>query len=170
MGFNMVSKEKKEKLKKDAIKHFGLTDNCRKAGFILDDGKMLDFTDLYDPNGERMDHTMIGQIQDKEISKPDDFIEKTDSIRFYQTKKSMAIDIPDKVTKAQLDKVEDCICQNKGKYLIVSRYEQKEYGYPMFKRITEDFDSSGDCMQDSKELKKRVAKIDRRKKEIKGND
>lgn len=157
--------EEKEKLKKKAIERYGLTDNCRRAGFILDDGKMLDFG-KGDEKYRVTEHETIGTIDPSNMASGltgiNRFIDKTESIRISTLGKSNIYGIPKQLTKKQEDKIEDCICQTKPNYLGAEKYDNISSG--VWKSIYEDFDTSGDCIEDSKELKKKIAKIQRESK------
>ena len=77
-------------LTEKAIKRFGTTTDASKAGFIMPDGRMLDFTSK---QGGRSEHKMIGQIfrkgQTGSTNIPDDpikaFQKETGAVRFGDT-------------------------------------------------------------------------------------
>lgn len=171
---NGEEKEKlKERLKKKSIDYFGLTEDCSKGGFILEDGKMLDFSNRF-YTGEkgsfkRLEHDTIGFVDPPNtktgITGIAKYIEDTGSIRFINNRHLNYIEIPEGITKKQYDKMEDCICMNKPKHFAVDKTEEVQPS--VMQTHGEDFDSSGDCVEDFKELKKQIAKIERRKKDPK---
>lgn len=68
-----------------AIEHFGLTTNAKEAGYILPNGKMLDFSGKNEggTEGERArDHREISFIFDGPVDAMDEFMRQTGAVRF----------------------------------------------------------------------------------------
>jgi len=101
-----------------AVKQFGITENPSTAGFILSDGRMLDFGGR---SGQRdRDHREIGSILPKgERSGHEAIVEfgKLGNIRMH-IGSVVSFDVYVRPTREQLDKIEDILFQYK-KYAVV---------------------------------------------------
>lgn len=110
----------REELLERAVELFGTTQDCRRGGFILPDGSLLDFGNPDRPNhsGQHRDHSDIGQIYtDEEVDQTDDaltsdFIKQTGSMRYssgFNTHYAQ-FNKNKKLTKDQIEALEYCMC------------------------------------------------------------
>ena len=104
--------EYNRELETAAIEEFGTTDDPREAGYILQDGTMLDFSGKVEggsPGTRSYDHRQIGSIMD-DLSGYDSLVEfasKTGSIRASISGNSMIIDIYGPITRSQFEQLQD---------------------------------------------------------------
>ena len=132
----------KDELIKRAIDHFGLTDYCQEAGFILDDGSMLDFSGKSEgaPAGTRWrDHREITFIFDIEVEQQLEtldrtdlmtlFMERTNAIRYSMNKTKrgtydLIIDLETfhSPTRQQQRRLEQCCLDNPDRNIIYDIY------------------------------------------------
>jgi len=165
----------KEDLIQRAVKYFGTTHNPYWAGFILSDGRMLDFSGKKlgnvrpDPKTRYLDHTDIGDIfTGKEIDKffkkyPDAsksnvylihyFLDQTGSIRMGLTRDDLSLQIFKYPTPQQFKTIKEII----ENYLPASGYAVIDFkdGYeeidlPLFKDFKKAVDKYFGKMRESK--------------------
>jgi hypothetical protein len=157
----MINEEKQKKLIDKAKEIFGITDSCKRAGYILPDGEMLDFGTNDRPHESRYyDHSEVLQVYSHfpeiETIKPngqcfvynynDQWQKETGAIRFsapshYQMTGEMFQ--PHTPTKKQFETLEYCNCILKpseqvilefGKCSEKGKYIPKNFSAPTFQR------------------------------------
>ena len=110
-----------------AVKMFGITESPDLAGYILDDGRMLNFGDKYGL-GRAKDHREIGALFDEDL-KGHDAIKRfceLGNIRLHVGGSAISFDIHVRPTSDQMDKMEDLMEQHKKLTVIVSVPGSKE--------------------------------------------
>lgn len=121
--------EKQTNLGKKAAEEFGLTDSIEEAGYILDDGKMLDFSGKAEggPAGVRyMDHRQIERIHDAGYDQGEvmgtrslnmyDYMNKTGALRVSDNGNSISINFTKPLTRKQMQMLK---IHGKGKEIVV---------------------------------------------------
>lgn len=113
----------KENVKEAAIKYFGLTNNIYEAGYILDDGRMLDLSGRHYASGYKdgkpvkgqpdylkgsraVDHRELGEdipLEKSGTDKMTEFMHKTNSMRFHNLGDQIAANTVGMPTAAQLN-------------------------------------------------------------------
>jgi len=99
MGFKAA-----DDLTTKAIAHFGLTDNLKEAGYVLADGRLLDFSGKNQGGSaglRALDHREISHVFDGPVDAMDEFMRQTKAIRF-DLQDSMLLDFRAKPTRQQL--------------------------------------------------------------------
>ena len=164
----------KEKLIAEAIKEFGFTDSCTRAGYILPNGEMLDFGDKEHPEKDRRNklHEEIRKVYKTLKIEPkkegfdsdypeglqylDDFVKETDSVRLsYTFSTGVETRVENKITKNQWDTIEYCTCtkpeSDRDKYgSFVDLYRYTEDGWDRVSISAKETD----CVEETKTLKK----------------
>lgn len=130
-----------EKLIEKAVKEFGITDNPSLAGFIIPDGRMLDFSSKGHGGGRTRDHSEIGTIFSTKIKSISGHqaIEKfgaLGNIRLIYSTNSIAFDIYKRPTRDQYDTIDDILHNADTVTIIV--------GFPGGKSKDFDFNEPGD--------------------------
>lgn len=100
-------KPKAEDIIARAVEHYGVTDNINKAGFILPDGLMLDFSD--GQGARTIDHGDISAVHDGENPR-EHFVADTGAVRIIHSPRQNYVgvdfDLEHPPTDAQLEQVE----------------------------------------------------------------
>ena len=132
-----------------AVKHFGLTVDFREAGFILPDGKMLDFSgrhwDRHVPGGWRtVSHDDLLEADEDEPSSMEEIAGKYGMIRIYQCYGAEILSAP---TGAQWKKLKELF-----EYCLFEKQSKAAYrldlvdGYNQYDTVTiDDYESFGDA-------------------------
>ena len=111
---NIIDAELTEK----AIKSYGLTDEINKAGFIMPDGKMLNFSrngKVRDTEHRRVNLTMGGSDVN-DFAPMYDFMNKTGAIRLTGNANRLYAELSAKPSNTQLKKIVDEYNNNREKY------------------------------------------------------
>ena len=103
-----------------AVKMFGLTENPGLAGYILADGRMLNFSDKYG-FGRSKDHREIGALFDDDVSGHDAIVKfcELGNIRLHIGSSAVSFDIHVRPSGDQMDKMEDIMHQHSKLTVIV---------------------------------------------------
>lgn len=141
----------------ELIKYFPYTNNESEAGYLMKDGKMLDFSGKTQGGtaGQRIqDHREISQFlnQEKLNEEEKDFLKKTDynyikyfglsegaiRVDFSNNSQDIQIDIFQKPTEKQLDKIRE-VYKNKLGYIFADiNYKNKGGDYDNFNSFRRD--------------------------------
>ena len=111
---NIIDAELTEK----AIKRYGVTDEINKAGFIMPDGKMLNFSrngNVRDTEHRRINLTMGGSDVN-DFGPMYDFMNKTGAIRLTGNANRLYAELSSKPSNTQLRKIVDEYNNNREKY------------------------------------------------------
>lgn len=167
--------EKQKELIDKAKEVFGTTDECDRAGYILPDGKMLDFgiPDMKERKGRYLDHSEVWQVYSHfpEIKRidgkicfrhdyNDQFLLETGAIRFnatshYQMTGEMFQ--PNLPTRKQLETLEYCSCiLRPTEKIIMELAKCDKEGKYVPKTFSERV--SHDCVEPINDLNKKIKK------------
>ena len=154
----------KEKLQNNAIKEFGTTDKLTEAGYILEDGRMLDFSGKNDggtPNTRNYDHREINRAinneqltkEEREFSKESTyndvflFMDKTKATR-VDFLNDIKIDTNTKITQEQALIIRRAFIKNRKEQnqnpsiiVDVNRLKKRDDGKPYIKTESKTYKS-----------------------------
>lgn len=167
---------KKSNLVDRAKRKFGVTSNCQEAGFILENGAMLDFT------GRKKGNTSGIHIHEHEdvsdILKPANQLFPSEAIAFFQkqanairfgcrqypdkTKNALYVQIEakQKPTEQQLNRITQCCKLFEPGYMAVDIYE----GGFMGKRMHSESTDNPNCLMIAQKLKSDLEKAKKKEK------
>ncbi len=100
-----------KKVLSKAIKLFGITETCADGGFLLHDGRLLDFKSS---KGLKFIHDAIAKVYGKNQKSPvSRFMKETKSIRYYpmQNTTHLEIQAENGINNKQASVLQKCICQ-----------------------------------------------------------
>jgi len=141
--------EKDLELIEKSLKRFGTTDDIGKAGFIMPDGKMLNFS-MRGGNFRDTEHRRVGFLTQEGYNGIDfgpmyDWMLKTGGIRVTGNANRLFAEVAGKPNAAQIKKITDEYNQNRKKYdsLIISLAVPGEEDFGKGGFGTEQFDVRG---------------------------
>jgi len=185
-GVSLIDEEIQDKLINKAKEIFGTTESCKRAGYILPDGEMLDFGNP-DPRGivkdkynehRYQDHSEVWQVYShfpeiKTINPEkkgqcfvsnynDQWLKETGAIRFNNAHYNMNGEMfqPHTPTKKQLEALEFCSCTTPQNGKIIMEFSKcTEKGEYIPKNFSEErFTRDNDCVEPIKRLKSAIKK------------
>lgn len=167
----LQTKGLKDQLNQEAKNHFGITQDCMRAGYILENGQFLDFGNPENKESKRLyDHMTISEIlkpiipsekwrssdilEGRRVSQAVVFFKKNaNAIRFSCDDTNLLIDISTPITRDQWSTIENCACHRPSLKTI-----SFEWWNPIKGKQLETFDIEvkGDCVGAYKELRRKI--------------